>query len=176
MPGRHHSWNDDYDSDDSFSPENELFDSIEDVSDAEIDITEIDPLDDVDCHVDVKDILDILDDAIHPPEYYRRIAEEINDGDFEEQDYSPGTERLLNAVEEHWQRENKFGDPDRCLESISLGLLASFFTWRLDLKTGKEDRRMKGIKTSSSLGTNWKVFRLVYERATGAKLDPKLNR
>lgn len=30
---------------------------------------------------------------------------------------------------------------------------------------------MKGIKTSSSLGINWKVFRLVYERAIGAKLD-----
>lgn len=35
---------------------------------------------------------------------------------------------------------------------------------------------MKGIQTSSSLGTNWKVFRLVYERATGVKLDLKLNR
>lgn len=52
--------------------------------------------------------------------------------------------------------------------------LISFFTWRLDLKTGKERRKIKAINTCSSLGTNWKVFRLVYERATSNKLDPKL--
>ncbi|KAH8652841.1 C2H2 finger domain protein [Ilyonectria robusta] len=168
------------DSDASFSPEDdEVFDVNEDeVSDAETDITEINPFDDVDDHVDVDDLTQLLDN-VHPPEYYHRIAAEVNEGALDGQDYSPGTEKLLNAVEEHWQlfcNKNKFGNPHECLQSISVGILASFFTWRLDLKTGKDDRKMKGIKTSSALGTTWKVFRLVYERAVGAKLDPKMNR
>ncbi|KAH7012484.1 C2H2 finger domain protein [Microdochium trichocladiopsis] len=177
MPRRQRSRKDEYDSDDSFSPE-DVFDVDEEASDAESDITEVDPFDDVDCHVDVEDLADLLG-AAHPPEFYQRIAEQVDDSDLDTQDYSPGTERLLDAVEDHWQRfcrGNGFGDPCRRLKSIYLGILVSFFTWRLDLKTGKDDRKIKGIKTASSLGTNWKVFRLVYEKAVGAKLDPKLNR
>ncbi|KAH8654664.1 hypothetical protein BGZ61DRAFT_524198 [Ilyonectria robusta] len=168
------------DSDASFSPEDDtIFDVNEDeASDAETDITEINPFDDVDDHVDVDDLTQLLDN-VHPPEYYQRIAAEVNEGALDGQDYSTGTEKLLNAVEEHWQlfcNKNKFGNPHECLQSVSVGILASFFTWRLDLKTGKDDRKMKGIKTSSALGTTWKVFRLVYERAVGTKLDPKMNR
>jgi hypothetical protein len=55
-------------------------------------------------------------------------------------------------------------------------MLRRFFDWRLHQKTGKGGRRKRGTKKSSSLGTNWKVFRLVYERAMGGKLDGKINR
>lgn len=92
------------DSDASFSPEDDtVFDVNEDeASDAETDITEINPFDDVDDHVDVDDLTQLLDN-VHPPEYYQRIAAEVNEGALDGQDYSPGTEKLLNAVEEHWQ-------------------------------------------------------------------------
>ncbi|XP_044718700.1 C2H2 finger domain-containing protein [Hirsutella rhossiliensis] len=43
-------------------------------------------------------------------------------------------------------------------------------------KVGKDGRKRRGTRKSSSLSTYWKVFRLVFERATGDKLDPKLNR
>ncbi|KAK7420626.1 hypothetical protein QQZ08_010318 [Neonectria magnoliae] len=69
-----------------------------------------------------------------------------------------------------------FGDPDRRLESITVSILKSFFTWWLHLKAGKGGRGIKGIKKSSSLGMKWKVFRLVYERVVGMKLDLILNR
>ncbi|KAM4064329.1 hypothetical protein HRG_012698 [Hirsutella rhossiliensis] len=43
-------------------------------------------------------------------------------------------------------------------------------------KVGKDGRKRRGTRKSSSLSTYWKVFRLVFERATGDKLEPKLNR
>ncbi|KAF1964356.1 hypothetical protein BU23DRAFT_585611 [Bimuria novae-zelandiae CBS 107.79] len=46
----------------------------------------------------------------------------------------------------------------------------------IDRIEGKGGRRRWGMKHTSSLGTYWKVFRLVYERATGVKLDGKMNR
>ncbi|KAF3349014.1 hypothetical protein VdG2_02860 [Verticillium dahliae VDG2] len=189
MPRRQRSSEDKYGSDGSFSPEDSIFDMDIEASDAETEITEVDPLPDADGQVDVAgleefvadladaDLIDI--DTVHSSEYNRRMVEEVNNSDFDAQDYSPGTEILLSGFEDHWQRfckENEFGDPHRQLESISLGILVSFFTWRLDLQTGKGGRKIKGIKTNSALGTYWKVFRLVYERAMTVKFDPKLNR
>ncbi len=46
----------------------------------------------------------------------------------------------------------------------------------LSQKKGKKGRKKRGTKKSSSLGTYWKVYRLVYERATGDKLDAVMNR
>ncbi|RYP20248.1 hypothetical protein DL767_009494 [Monosporascus sp. MG133] len=154
MPRRRRSRNDDYDSDDSYSPEDSVFDVNDvDVSDADTDITDIDPcddvnrFDDVDGHGDAENLPELLDDAVHPPEYHRRIAEEVNVGDFDTQDYSRGTDSST--------RPRDTG---------------------ADLQSGEEGRKMKGIKTRNSLGTNWKIFRLAYEKAVRAKLDPKLNR
>lgn len=71
-------------------------------------------------------------------------------------------------------------DADKYLESIqgpnALSIIFNFFDWSLSQKVGKDGRRKRGIKKSSSLGTYWKVFRLVFERATGNKLDALMNR
>lgn len=67
-------------------------------------------------------------------------------------------------------------DPQACFKTIDLRLLYSFFDWSLNQKVGKGGRKKRGTTKSSSLGTYWKVFRLVYEEATGSKLDAKLNR
>ena len=70
-------------------------------------------------------------------------------------------------------------DPIEVLCALSvdcIGILYHFFDWILSRKSGKKGRKLQKIKKRSSLGTYWKVFRLVYERATGAKIDGKTNR
>jgi hypothetical protein len=54
--------------------------------------------------------------------------------------------------------------------------LKAFFEWMLNQHEGKGGRRLAGIKSASTLGTYWKVFRLVHERATGEKIGGKMNR
>lgn len=70
--------------------------------------------------------------------------------------------------------------PQECFESLaastSVRVLYNFFDWSLNQKVGKDGRKKRGTKKSSSLGTYWKVFRLVFQRATGDKLDAKMNR
>ena len=45
----------------------------------------------------------------------------------------------------------------------------------LSQRTGKRGRRRRGIKYKSSLGTYWKLYHLVYERATGDKIMGQMN-
>jgi hypothetical protein len=67
-------------------------------------------------------------------------------------------------------------DPDQAMQAISHRTLKAFFDWMLNQRRGKGGKRLKGVKSSNSLGTYWKVFRLVYERATGSKIDGKTTR
>ena len=67
-------------------------------------------------------------------------------------------------------------DPTEMYNTISLRSLYNFFDWFLSQRRGQGRRKRRGTKLASSLGTYWKVFRLVYERATGAKIDGKTNR
>lgn len=61
-------------------------------------------------------------------------------------------------------------------KTVQAGLLYSFFDWLLLQKRGKDKRRRRSTKHKSSLGTYWKLYRLVYERATGQKLNGQMNR
>lgn len=72
-------------------------------SDAETDIPETKVLDDADWHVEEQDLQDMFE-ARHPPEYYHRIANEIDDVALNTRNYSPGTLSLLHATEEDWKR------------------------------------------------------------------------
>lgn len=67
-------------------------------------------------------------------------------------------------------------DPDQAMQTISHRTLKAFFDWLLNQRRGKGGRRIKGVKSSNSLGTYWKVFRLVYERATDEKIGGKTTR
>jgi hypothetical protein len=62
------------------------------------------------------------------------------------------------------------------MEAISRRTLKAFFEWMLNQRPGKGGRRLVGIKSASTLGTYWKVFRLVHERATGERIEAKMNR
>jgi hypothetical protein len=62
------------------------------------------------------------------------------------------------------------------MQAPSRRTLKAFFEWMLNQRQGKRGRRLAGIKSASTLGTYWKVFRLVHERAIGEKIEGKLNR
>ncbi|KAH0419558.1 hypothetical protein CcaCcLH18_14355 [Colletotrichum camelliae] len=169
-----------YDSDASFSADDD-YDDYDDVFDAkeqqgcsDTDATDVEDLYEDD-DFDVEDQVRLFDGNVHPPEYWRRNVEGFNEDPYACQDYSPGTTVLLDAVEEQWRHVLK-RDIEDCYATISLGLLYNFFDWFLSQKVGKDGRKKRGIKKKSSLGTYWKVFRLVFERAVGDKIDQKLNR
>ena len=61
-------------------------------------------------------------------------------------------------------------------EDITLRLLDSFFDWMLSQKYSGDGRRLRGIHKKSTLETYWKVYRLVYERATGSKMGGQITR
>jgi len=62
------------------------------------------------------------------------------------------------------------------MQAISHRTLKAFFDWLLNQRRGKGGRRTKGVRSSDTLGTYWKVFRLVYERATDEKINGKTTR
>jgi hypothetical protein len=62
------------------------------------------------------------------------------------------------------------------MQAISPRTLKAFFDWMLNQRRGKGGRRLAGIKSANTLGTYWKVFRLVHERATSEKIQGKINR
>ncbi|OAQ57486.1 C2H2 finger domain-containing protein [Pochonia chlamydosporia 170] len=163
-------------SDSSFSPEIEsCFDEDEaDLSGEETEATDLDVQQDDD--LGFEDQIQLFGGNIHPPEYYRSGIEEFNESSFVDEDYSPGSTILLDAIELQWQQQVAL--PSHLLQALRFNCPPADFAkqfYRVTL-TRKDGRKLRGTTKSSSLGTAWKVFRLVYERVVGAKLDPKLNR
>lgn len=110
MARRQHDSAEADDSDASFSTS---IDDVSDVSDVDMDEVQDGPdpdlvaLDDVDDSfddgdIDVEDQLQLFEGNTHPPEYYRQAIVDFNESDFDGEDYSPGTTRLLDGVEEQW--------------------------------------------------------------------------
>ncbi|KAK3290594.1 C2H2 finger domain protein [Chaetomium fimeti] len=128
--------------------------------------------------IDPEDAAKLFEGNLYSPEYYVRCIYEFKESAFDGEDYSAGSKVLLDGIEDLWNQYCAFikRDPQRAFESVTLAFLNSFFDWLLSQRTGKDGRKKRGTTKSSSLGTYWKVYRLVYERATGEKLDAKLNR
>jgi hypothetical protein len=135
----------------------------------------------------------LLADNEHPPDYYIQGFEHFDETEYTQEDYSRGTTRLLDRSEQQWNQlvpDQSFQilltfvrfcaytrrDPQKDLQNITLNIIHGFFDWLLNQKRGKNGRRMRGTKHKSSLGTYWKVFRLMYERATGDKIGGQVNR
>ncbi|CAJ2508763.1 Uu.00g137890.m01.CDS01 [Anthostomella pinea] len=160
-----------YDTDASFSAVGDVdadnfLDVDEDVSSPESDVTDVEDFTDDDFNV--ADQVHLFAGNVHPPEYYQRALREFNKSAFDSGNYSPGSTVLLDAIEKQWRTfcTDVVGrDPQTCFESIDIRLLYNFFDWSLNQMVGKNGRKKRGTKKSSSLGTNWKVFRLVYETA-----------
>ncbi|KAL2372413.1 hypothetical protein RJZ57_003127 [Blastomyces gilchristii] len=63
-------------------------------------------------------------------------------------------------------------DPAGCFHSLATAeeivqYLKGLFSWRCDLRRGKNGRRTPGIRYKSSLETFWKCWHLVYKQETG---------
>ncbi|KAH8585592.1 hypothetical protein B0O99DRAFT_696323 [Bisporella sp. PMI_857] len=115
----------------------------------------------------------------HPPEYYLDQENNSDDeSDDEDEDYSDGSILLLDMIQALFNRYCKYvgKKPAEVMQAITRRTLKAFFDWMLNQRRGKGGRRLAGIKSANTLGTYWKVFRLVYERAIGEKIDGKLNR
>jgi hypothetical protein len=106
MVRRRRHLEDDSSEDSSGEDENDLFDVEDDANSPVTDATSVEDLDvsdaNVDDDVDVEDQITLFSGNVHPPEYYRQSIEEFNESTFNSEDYSPGTNVLLDAVEEQW--------------------------------------------------------------------------
>ncbi|KAF2682551.1 hypothetical protein K458DRAFT_307420 [Lentithecium fluviatile CBS 122367] len=114
----------------------------------------------------------------HPPEHYLQQLETFDEQEYTKEDYADSSTRLLDRMEDQWNQCWTYLRKDhyRAYATVSVATLYTFFDWLLGQRRGKGGRKRRGTKLTSSLGTYWKIFRLVYERATGVKLDGKMNR
>jgi hypothetical protein len=93
---------------DSSSDEYELTDSeTEYHSGSETEPTDVDNdidevIEDVEDAEGLIDCAYLLADEVHPPEYYLKQMEEFDESEFTTEDYSDGTTRLLDRIEEQW--------------------------------------------------------------------------
>ncbi|KAF8855964.1 C2H2 finger domain protein [Acephala macrosclerotiorum] len=140
---------------------------------------------DVDTDVDDVDGCDEADltwiareENAHLPEYYLDQENNSDESEDENEDYSDGSLLLLDMIERNFYRYCKYvrKDPARVMQAVSRRTLKAFFEWMLNQRQGKSGKKLAGIQSASTLGTYWKVFRLVYERATGEKIERKMNR
>ncbi|PVH68648.1 hypothetical protein DL98DRAFT_542250, partial [Cadophora sp. DSE1049] len=148
-------------------------------TDAETEPTDVDTDVDGDGEADLPDLEWLAgEENAHPPEYYLDQENNSDESEDEDEDYSDGSLLLLDMIEGNFHRYCKYvrKDPAQVMQAVSRRTLKAFFEWILNQRQGKGGRRLAGIQSASTLGTYWKVFRLVYERATGEKIEGKMNR
>ncbi|KAJ6112296.1 hypothetical protein N7523_002118 [Penicillium sp. IBT 18751x] len=149
--------------------------SIED-NRSDTDLTE--PEDEADQPYSAGDAALLFADNEHSPEYYIQQLRNFDETVYTQEDYGKGTTALLDRIEEKWSQFCIFirKDPNEEHRRISIPILFNFLEWALNLRRGKNGRRLPGIKCKSSLDTFWKVFRLVHERSTSNKIGNQMNR
>ncbi|ORX95381.1 hypothetical protein BCR34DRAFT_607969 [Clohesyomyces aquaticus] len=126
----------------------------------------------------VEDQAWLFADENHLPEHYLQQLETFDETEYTKEDYKDSSTRLLDRIEDQWNQCWTYLGKDnlRAYTTVSVRTLHTFFDWLLDQRQGKGGRKRRGTKFASSLGTYWKVYRLVYERATSVKIDGKMNR
>lgn len=138
----------------------------------------------------------LFEGNIRPLESYRTAIQTMTDGDFmRREDYSEGTEKLINIAEAQWCRyvsissrvrvyqkltalDRRFctyvmhrEDWESCYGEINASIVFNFLDWVMGQRVGKDGRRKRGIKSKASLVTFWCTFRLAFERATNSKIN-----
>ncbi|KAI9763719.1 MAG: hypothetical protein M1839_006317 [Geoglossum umbratile] len=152
------------------------FDSEDEESDPDTNPTDVDTDVEGDNRADISWLLD--EDKDHSPEYYLNQEDEFDESEYMDEDYSDNSCLLLDFIEERFFQYCKYTckDPERTMRDISLRVINAFFDWLLNQRRGKGGRRVRGVRSANTLGTYWKVFRLVHERATGEKIRGEINR
>ncbi|CEO59611.1 hypothetical protein PMG11_04283 [Penicillium brasilianum] len=153
-------------------------DSSDDSNDEQYDADLTEPDFDEDQLKDPGDVAQLFADNEHSPDYYLQQLSEFDESVYTREDYSKGTTALLDQVEARWKQFCTClrKDPEQEFQKLSIAILHTFLDWALNLRRGKNGRRLPGIKRKSSLETFWKVFRLVFERATSEKIGSQMNR
>ena len=67
--------------------------------------------------------------------------------------------------------EGKWQEPEEALRQASDNDMYRFLGWCLKLTRGTDNRRLKGIRKSNTLETDWKTFCGYYEMVTKTKID-----
>ncbi|KAI9771037.1 MAG: hypothetical protein M1839_002973 [Geoglossum umbratile] len=152
------------------------FDTEDEESDPDTNPTDVDTDVEGDSGADISWLLDENKD--HPPEYYLNQEDEFDESEYMDEDYSDNSCLLLDFIEERFFQYCKYTrkDPEWTMRDISLRVINAFFDWLLNQRRGKGGRRVRGVRSANTLGTYWKVFRLVHERATGEKIRGEINR
>ncbi|KAF1937102.1 hypothetical protein EJ02DRAFT_477796 [Clathrospora elynae] len=102
----------------------------------------------------------------------------FDEQEYTRQDYKDSSTRLIDRMEDQWNQCWTYLKKDRyrAYATVSVATLYTFFDWLLSQRQGKGGRKLQGTKLASSLGTYWKVFRLVWEdeseHAQGTKSWP----
>ncbi|KAK1974364.1 hypothetical protein LZ30DRAFT_827490 [Colletotrichum cereale] len=135
MPPRRPRHVDAYDSNDSFSPNDnnaskntssagkDVFNVNEDKDGSDTKATDAK---DLNTKLNVKDLSKLFGRNLQPPKYWQRAVEDMNESEFKCQDYSPSTTALLDNVEEQYCKVlNR--NPQQCYKTLSVGILYNFF-------------------------------------------------
>ncbi|CAG8975500.1 hypothetical protein HYALB_00004819 [Hymenoscyphus albidus] len=128
---------------------------------------------------DTEDDASLFEDEVrHPPEYYLAAAAKLDVRRLRSRRYSPRTQDRLDWVREQHDCYCTFirQDTAQCFNTVSAEFLHGFFSWVCDQRRGKGGRRRPGIKHTSSLGTFWRWYQLVYKCETGRKIDDMVQR
>ncbi|OJD25345.1 hypothetical protein ACJ73_03282 [Blastomyces percursus] len=118
------------------------------------------------------------DDGQLPPEHYLALAESLVIAQLRQKRYSPRTQEKLDETRDYWERYCRHikANAERQWDRISnseetVRFLYAFFSWRCDIRRGKNNRYCPGIKRKSSLETFWKWWHLVLKQETASGLS-----
>uniref|UniRef100_A0A4E9EQ78 Uncharacterized protein n=1 Tax=Gibberella zeae TaxID=5518 RepID=A0A4E9EQ78_GIBZA len=108
------------------------------------------------------------------PDYFLQIEDESDDDDADQTAFSAATLKQLDGRRIYCNFTNR--NPKDCLQNLDYQKTTGFFTWICIQKTGVGGRRLRGLKSASSLKQHWKFFREVYWRETKKRIDDVLKR
>ncbi|EDN05279.1 conserved hypothetical protein [Histoplasma mississippiense (nom. inval.)] len=118
------------------------------------------------------------DDGQLPAEHYLALAESLDIAQLRQKRYSPNTQEKLDETRDYWERYCRHikANAERQWVRISdseetVRFLYAFFSWRCDIRRGKNNRYCPGIKCKSSLETFWKWWHLVLKQETASGLN-----
>ncbi|RKK77497.1 hypothetical protein BFJ71_g16737 [Fusarium oxysporum] len=111
------------------------------------------------------------------PDYFLQIEDESDD-EADQTAFSAATLKQLDGIERRWNAYCNFTNRNSkdCLQKLDYQKTKGFFTWICIQKTGVGGRRLRGLKSASSLKQYWKFFREVYWRETNKRIDDVLKR
>ncbi|KAG6358154.1 hypothetical protein INS49_014038 [Diaporthe citri] len=116
----------------------------------------------------------------HPPEFYRRGIENMNEDKYTRKVYAKGTMKLIRNSENHWKLycRTVLQEEDwiKSFSRVNFKVVYQFLQWYLAQRTNKNGGTKRRVKARQSLVTFWCCFRLAYQRATNLKIDTVVDR